>query len=59
MDRLDKTHKINVAYDLIKRVFEDTDDDKWGYRDLEDAMASLENWFEESASEIQGEEIWM
>lgn len=52
MDRLDKTHKINVAYDLIKRVFEDTDDDKCGYRDLEGALASLENWFEESTSEI-------
>ena len=29
MDRLDKRHKIGVAYDLIQKVMEDTDEEKW------------------------------
>ncbi len=47
MDRLDKGHKIGVAYDLIKRVMEDTDEELWSYLYLENALAELDRWFEE------------
>jgi hypothetical protein len=47
MDRLDKGHKINVAYDLIKRVAEDTNEELWAYEWLSDALVALEKWFEE------------
>lgn len=57
MDRLDKTHKVNVAYDLVKRVAEDTDDDLWAYEWLSDALVALEKWFEEE--DYQEKEIWM
>ena len=51
MDRLDKGHKIGVAYNLIKRVFEDTDEELWAYRWLEYALVALDRWFEESEDE--------
>ena len=51
MDRLDKRHKLGVAYDLIKRVMEDTDEEKWSYKALEDALGALDEWFEESEDE--------
>ena len=47
MDRLNKGHKIGVAYDLIKRVFDDTDEELWAYLYLENALAELDRWFEE------------
>lgn len=47
MDKLDKTHKINVAYNLIKTVMEDTDEDLWAYKYLGDALADLDFYFEE------------
>ena len=52
MDKLDKNHKINVAYDLIRTVAEDTDEEKWGYVWLTDAMTELRKWFEEPDEEI-------
>lgn len=51
MDRLDKTHKLGVAYDLIKRVFDDTDEELWAYKYLGDALVALDEWFEESEDE--------
>jgi len=51
MDRLDKGHKIGVAYDLIKRVFDDTDEELWAYEWLGDALVALDKWFEESEDE--------
>lgn len=51
MDRLDKGHKIGVAYDLIKRVMEDTDEELWAYYWLKDALYDLDKWFEESEDE--------
>ena len=47
MDKLDKTHKIGVAYNLIKTVMEDTDEDLWAYKYLGDALADLDFYFEE------------
>lgn len=43
----DKRHKIGVAYDLISRVFDDTDEDSWAYEYLSEALTSLQEWFEE------------
>ena len=43
----DKQHKINVAYNLIQTVLNDTDEDLWAYKDLSDALVSLNDWFEE------------
>ena len=47
MCRDDKRHKIGVAYDLISRVCEDTDEDAWAYEFLTQAMGSLNEWFDE------------
>lgn len=47
MDRLDKRHKLSVAYDLIQKVMEDTDEEKWSYLFLENTLAELDRWFEE------------
>ena len=47
MNEVDKRHKINVAYSLIKTVMEDTDEEKWSYLFLENALAELDRWFEE------------
>lgn len=43
----DKRHKINVAYNLIKTVMEDTDEELWAYKELADALVELDDWFEE------------
>ena len=43
----DKLHKIRVAYNLIEIVKEDTDEELWAYKELEDALVSLDDWFEE------------
>ena len=47
MNEADKRHKINVAYNLIKTVMEDTDEELWSYFFLENALAELDRWFEE------------
>lgn len=47
MDRLDKTHKIGIAYDLIERVKEDTDEVLEAYCCLEDALAALDDYYEQ------------
>ena len=47
MCKNDKRHKINVAYDLISRVCDDTDDDCNAYEDLCNAVDWLGAWFEE------------
>ena len=47
MNEVDKRHKINVAYNLIKTVLEDTDEEKWSYLFLENALTELDCWFEE------------
>ena len=47
MCKSDKQHKINVAYDLISRVADDTDEGLWAWEDLHQALVSLEEWFEE------------
>lgn len=47
MCKSDKQHKINVAYDLISRVADDTDENLWAWEDLHQALVSLEEWFEE------------
>lgn len=47
MDKLDKKHKISVAYDLIRKVMEDTNEEQWSYLFLEDALIELDRWFEE------------
>ena len=43
----DKRHKISVAYDLISRVCDDTDEETWAYEFLAQAMGSLNEWFDE------------
>ena len=43
----DKKHKINVAYNLISTVKDDTDEDTWAWTDLFDALTALQQWFEE------------
>ena len=35
----DKRHKIGVAYNLIETVLNDTDEELWAYKYLEDALA--------------------
>ena len=47
MNEVDKKHKINVAYNLIKTVMEDTDEKLWSYFFLENVLAELDHWFEE------------
>ena len=47
MNEADKRHKINVAYNLIKTVMEDTDEELWAYKYLEDALVALDSYFEE------------
>lgn len=43
----EKVHHMNVAYNLIETVLNDTDEDLWAYKDLSDALVSLNDWFEE------------
>lgn len=43
----DKRHKINVAYNLIEKVCNDTDDDCNAYDDLCNALDWLGAWFDE------------
>jgi len=52
MCKSEKTHNINVAYDLIERVRDDTDEDKWAYEYLTEALVSLNDWFNESEEDI-------
>ena len=47
MNEADKRHKISVAYNLIKTVIEDTDEELWSYFFLENVLAELDRWFEE------------
>lgn len=43
----EKAHDIREAYNLIKNVRDDTDEDLWAYEFLENAMTKLFEWFEE------------
>ena len=47
MNEADKRHKISVAYDLIEKVLSDTDEERWAYYWLKDALYDLDKWFEE------------
>lgn len=47
MCKSDKGHQINVAYDLISRVCDDTDEDIWAWEFLTEALRALGDWFEE------------
>lgn len=51
MTNKEKAHKMNVAYNAINAVRENTDETKWAYKYLEDAIYALENWFEEDRFE--------
>lgn len=44
----DKTHLINIAFNNIKKVLNDTDEDLFAHHYLEEALLELEDWFEES-----------
>lgn len=44
----DKTHNIAVAYDLIRKVHADTDEELWACEYLERAIAALNMYFEET-----------
>lgn len=44
----EKTHKISVAYNSIRKVLEDTDEELWAYDFLTDAIVALNLYFEES-----------
>lgn len=43
----EKIHHINVAYDLISNVRDDTDEGTWAHEDLTQVLMSLADWFEE------------
>ena len=47
MCKNEKIHHINVAYDLISKIRDDTDEDTWAYEELTQALMSLSEWFEE------------
>ena len=53
----DKRHKISVAYDLISRVCDDTDEDTWAQEFLIQALGSLNEWFEEEDLSWEGRSI--
>ena len=44
----EKIHHINVAYDLISNVYNDTDEGTWAFEDLNQALISLSEWFEDT-----------
>ena len=44
----EKLQQIGVAYNIIKTIMIDTDEDLWACKYLEDALADLECYFEES-----------
>jgi hypothetical protein len=52
MCKSEKRHNINVAYDAISKVRDDTDEDKWAFEFLTEALMSLRDWFEESEEDI-------
>lgn len=51
MNEVDNRCKIGVAYDLIEKVLSDTDEERWAYYWLKDALYGLDKWFEESEDE--------
>lgn len=44
----EKAHLMHIAYDNIEKVQSDTDEDLWAYEYLGNALAELDQWFEES-----------
>lgn len=48
MTEREKVQQIGVAYNIIKTIMTDTDENLWAYKYLEDALADLEFYFEES-----------
>lgn len=48
MTEREKLQQIGVAYNIIKKIMTDTDEDLWACKYLEDALADLECYFEES-----------
>ena len=47
MSKNEKIHHVSVAYDLISKIRDDTDEDTWAYEELTQALISLSEWFEE------------
>ena len=43
----EKMHEISVAYNCLEKVLENTDEDLWAYKYLEDAITALNLYFEE------------
>lgn len=43
----EKKHAISIAYDNIKKVLEDTNENLWAYKYLEEAITNLDFYFEE------------
>jgi hypothetical protein len=52
MCKSEKRHNINVAYNLISKVRDDTDEDGWAWEELTQALTSLSEWFEEREEDI-------
>lgn len=52
MCKSEKRHNINVAYDLISKVRDDTEEETWAFDFLTDAMVSLSDWFDEREEDI-------
>lgn len=48
MTRNEKIHEMNIVYNKLKNVLDDTDEDLWAHHHLEEALLELEDWFEES-----------
>lgn len=47
MTNSEKIHDVRYAFNLIKTVKDDTDEDLWAYEILEDALDVLKQYFEE------------
>lgn len=43
----EKIHYMNIAYNNIKKVLDDTDEDLWAHKYLEEAITNLDFYFEE------------
>ena len=48
MTEKEKYQKIAVAYNAIETVREDTDDELWARKWLEEALVALDMWYEET-----------
>ena len=43
----EKRHDMKVVLNMLETIKEDTDEDRWAYSHLEDAIIKVKDWFEE------------